>query len=346
MGTEQRPYIGTWKLNQKKVVQHTPDCLVYINGDLTIPGVDTKGRQYRIDLQKFITGVQVDCANTPSGATANISISIPTHSNEPFARDANNILTTGLEVHIYMRGYFPVRGLFRGTGNDIVTYDDNGRLVTATVEDDEILTSDTKIDIIDTTTNVQLDPHYVAKNYLDRRNSFGDFTDRRYGADGEDILVRTASMAETLALLLQANGYTNCTMHDKNGCTTHGHVKNSAHHKGTAIDQASGDVTYTDANGETKSVPFYAVFAMNVVAQEKGWIPSGGAGWYGENPKSGMGSGYGGGTGPHSDWRSGWYDNRDPNMPKPRIWYWRDANGNKVKGGASWTYATLIVVGL
>lgn len=341
MGTEQRPYIGTWKLNQKKVVQHTPDCLVYINGDLTIPGVDTKGRQYRIDLQKFITGVQVDCANTPSGATANISISIPTHSNEPFARDANNILTTGLEVHIYMRGYFPVRGLFRGTGNDIVTYDDNGRLVTATVEDDEILTSDTKIDIIDTTYNVQLDPHYVAKNYLDKRNKFGDFTDRRYGADGEDILGRTASMAETLALLLQANGYTNCTMHDKNGCTTHGHVKHSAHHKGTAIDQASGDVTYTDANGETKSVPFYAVFAMNVVAQEKGWIPSGGAGWYGENPRSGMGSGYGGGTGPHSDWRSGWYDNRDPNMPKPRIWYWRDANGNKVKGGASWTYATL-----
>lgn len=126
MGTEQRPYIGTWKLNQKKVVQHTPDCLVYINGDLTIPGVDTKGQQYRIDLQRFITGVQVDCANTPSGASANISLSIPTHSNEPFARDANNILTTGLEVHIYMRGYFPVRGLFRGAGDNVAVYDDDG----------------------------------------------------------------------------------------------------------------------------------------------------------------------------------------------------------------------------
>ena len=138
MGTEQRPYIGTWKLNQKKVVQHTPDCLVYINGDLTIPGVDTKGQQYRIDLQKFITGVQVDCANTPSGASANISLSIPTHSNEPFSRDANNILTTGLEVHIYMRGYFPVRGLFRGAGDNVAVYDDDGNLRTGEFSEDQV----------------------------------------------------------------------------------------------------------------------------------------------------------------------------------------------------------------
>ena len=138
MGTEQRPYVGTWKLQDKKVVQHTPDCLIYINGDLTIPGVDTKGQQYRIDIQKYVTSVQVDCANTPSGASANISLAIPTHSNEPISRDANNIITVGLEVHIYMRGYFPVRGLFRGAGDNVAVYDDNGDLVQGSFSEDEI----------------------------------------------------------------------------------------------------------------------------------------------------------------------------------------------------------------
>lgn len=144
MGIEQRPYIGTWSLNNKKVVQHTPDALVYINGDLTIPSVDTHGRQFNIDIQRFITSVQVDCGVTPSGATANISMSIPIHSNEPFARDADNILTTGLEIHIYERGYFPVRGLFRGSGDHVAVYDDDGNLKTGEfpVEGAEGLTND------------------------------------------------------------------------------------------------------------------------------------------------------------------------------------------------------------
>lgn len=141
MGTEQRPYVGTWNIQEKKVVQHTPDCLVYINGDLTIPSVDTKGQQYRIDLQKFITSVQVDCANNPSGSSASISVSIPTHSNEPIARDSNNILKVGLEVHIYMRGYFPVRGLFRGTGDNVAIYDDDGNLITGEISEDQISTT-------------------------------------------------------------------------------------------------------------------------------------------------------------------------------------------------------------
>ena len=38
MGLEARPYIGTWKLNGQQLVQHTPDALVYLNGDTSLPG--------------------------------------------------------------------------------------------------------------------------------------------------------------------------------------------------------------------------------------------------------------------------------------------------------------------
>ena len=114
MGLEQRPYIGTWKLNDKEIIQHTPDCLVYLNGDVSIPGgFDASKSQRRINIQPYITSVSVDGGTSPAAASANISLSIPVHSKDPFVRDAQFILHPGLEVHIYMRGYFPVRGLWR-----------------------------------------------------------------------------------------------------------------------------------------------------------------------------------------------------------------------------------------
>jgi len=113
VGIENRPYVGSWKLNQKKVVQYTPDCLVYVNGDLTIPGDLAQGKRRRVNIQPYITAVSVDAGTDPGGASANISLSIPVHSADPFIRDAQFILRPGLEIHVYMRGYFPVRGLFR-----------------------------------------------------------------------------------------------------------------------------------------------------------------------------------------------------------------------------------------
>jgi len=113
VGITSRPYIGTWQLNNKELVQCTPDCLVYLNGDLTIPGNFTSDGARRINFQRYITSVSTDAGVEPGSLSANISLSIPVHSTDPFVQDANLILRTGLEVHIYMRGYFPVRGLFR-----------------------------------------------------------------------------------------------------------------------------------------------------------------------------------------------------------------------------------------
>jgi len=114
VGLEQRPYIGSWKLNDKEIIQHTPDCLVYLNGDVTIPGgFDSSKSQRRINIQPYITSVSVDGGTSPGAASASLSLSIPVHSKDPFVRDAQFILRPGLEVHVYMRGYFPVRGLWR-----------------------------------------------------------------------------------------------------------------------------------------------------------------------------------------------------------------------------------------
>lgn len=109
MSLENRPYIGTWRLNNKKVVKHTPDALVYVNGDLSVPGCATCGA--KIDIQKYITQVSVD-PSTEGPATASISMHIPKHVGDSLYRDGNFVLRPGLEIHIYMRGYFPVKGLF------------------------------------------------------------------------------------------------------------------------------------------------------------------------------------------------------------------------------------------
>lgn len=105
-----RPYIGTWQMNAQRLVQHTPDALVYINGDLSLPGCQRC--HSRIDLQRFITEVSVDAGTDPGATSASFSLAIPAHHRDSFIRDAQFILRAGLEVHIYMRGYFPVKGLY------------------------------------------------------------------------------------------------------------------------------------------------------------------------------------------------------------------------------------------
>lgn len=111
MGIEQRPYIGTWKLNSMKLVQHTPDCLVYINGDTSIPGCHRCNG--RIDLQQFITQVSVEAATNPGGASAQISLALPRHYKDSFVRDGQFLMHPGMEVHVYQKGYFPVRGMYK-----------------------------------------------------------------------------------------------------------------------------------------------------------------------------------------------------------------------------------------
>jgi len=112
MGLTHRPYIGSWRLNQTKLVQHSPDCLVYFNGDTAVPGCPSCNG--RIELQKYIIQVSVESGVDAGAASANISLAVPMHTAEGMGRDGQYLLRVGLEVHIYMRGYFPVQGQYEG----------------------------------------------------------------------------------------------------------------------------------------------------------------------------------------------------------------------------------------
>jgi len=108
-----RPYTGTWRNNMHHVVRHTPDALVFVNGDISIPGCEScRGR---IDLQRYITGVSVDAGTLPGSLSATITMAIPKISGDQIFRDGYNKLFPGLEVNIYMRGYFPMKGFFGAT---------------------------------------------------------------------------------------------------------------------------------------------------------------------------------------------------------------------------------------
>lgn len=109
MGLMNRPYIGTFAPNKRKIIQYTPDALVYLNGDTGMAGC--RICQQRIDIQKFVTAVSVDAGVEAGAGSASISLSIPRHYGDSILRDGNTVLRNGLEVHIYFRGYFPMVGL-------------------------------------------------------------------------------------------------------------------------------------------------------------------------------------------------------------------------------------------
>lgn len=119
MGIEQSPYVGTWKLGAKKLVKMTPDALVFLNGDTSLPGCPTCNR--KIDIQQFLTDVSVEAGTDSSGASTTLTLSVPVHHTDSFARDGQFILHPGLEIHVYMRGYFPVQGLFAPLAKPTVT---------------------------------------------------------------------------------------------------------------------------------------------------------------------------------------------------------------------------------
>lgn len=110
-----RPFVGTWRLNNKKVIRYTPDALVYLNGDTSLPGCATCNG--RIDLQPYIREVSVD-PTVEGMATASFSLHLPYHMGDSFVRDGNFLVHPGLEVHIYFRGYFPTTGILSGTTPD------------------------------------------------------------------------------------------------------------------------------------------------------------------------------------------------------------------------------------
>ena len=64
---------------------------------------------------EFINSVSVDFGVEPGASNCSIGMSIPRHYGDSVFRDGNTLLRPGLEVHVYFRGYFPMKGL--GTPN-------------------------------------------------------------------------------------------------------------------------------------------------------------------------------------------------------------------------------------
>lgn len=110
-GVENRPYAGTWQLNNRTIVKYTPDALVFINGDTSVPGCPRcRGR---VDIQQYVTSLNVEAGTEPGSHSATINLSLPRVQGQQVFIDGYNILRPGLEVHVFMRGYFAVRGMFK-----------------------------------------------------------------------------------------------------------------------------------------------------------------------------------------------------------------------------------------
>tara|TARA_A100001015_G_scaffold292271_1_gene367434 strand:+ start:10 stop:4179 length:4170 start_codon:yes stop_codon:yes gene_type:complete len=113
MKVDGRPYSGNWSLDiqnkYRTVVSWTPDAIVQFNGDTTLPGCPEC--KNRIDFSSFITSVNVGGGVESSGASCDISLVIPKSFGDVVYRDGKFILTTGIEVNVYYRGFFKTKDL-------------------------------------------------------------------------------------------------------------------------------------------------------------------------------------------------------------------------------------------
>jgi hypothetical protein len=120
MKTDERPYSGTWSEDiqnkYRTVVSWTPDVIVQFNGDTTLPGCPEC--KNRIDFSSFITAVSIGSGIQSSSASCSIDLIIPKSFGDVVYRDGKFILTTGIEVNVYYRGFFKTDQL--SLKNDVV----------------------------------------------------------------------------------------------------------------------------------------------------------------------------------------------------------------------------------
>ncbi len=111
MSIENRPYAGNWKTDirnkYRKVVSWTPDAIVKFNGETSLAGCRECNNQ--IDFQAFITSVNV--SGSLDTLSSDISMSIPKHYGDSIFQNGAFLFQTGIEVHIYYRGFFPTSNL-------------------------------------------------------------------------------------------------------------------------------------------------------------------------------------------------------------------------------------------
>jgi hypothetical protein len=101
-------YTGTFIPNRRRVIRQAPDCLVYLQGELTLPSGASPFR--RVEIQPLITSVTTSMSVAAPPGTADISMQIPTHLNDDLRRGGRLILTPMMEVRIYMKGAYLLNG--------------------------------------------------------------------------------------------------------------------------------------------------------------------------------------------------------------------------------------------
>lgn len=104
-----RPYAGTWQPNRRNVIAWTPDFLVYLNGDTSLPGCQTC--RHNIPIMEFVNSISVDFGVEAGASNCSIGMAIPRHYGDSLFRDGNTLLRPALEIHVYFRGYFPMKGM-------------------------------------------------------------------------------------------------------------------------------------------------------------------------------------------------------------------------------------------
>ena len=339
MGISARPYVGSWSLNNKQVYQHSPDCIVYINGDVTIPNaVNTNRQPARINFQPYITSVSVEGGTQPGSASASISLSLPVASNDSFVRDANFIFRPGLEIHVYMRGYFPARGLFTDEGeaydapkdapvaNATANLSKKGEQKGPKKPDG---TYYTPADVVSESSRKEmLNSGYLSgegRVPTDLTPKWDAFMKDTFGNDWSDPiknratisnnLESTAASMGTLQQYLEQLGYTNVSVGAAEGFNAGGHEDLSQHKLGTAIDP---NVTV-----DGKKLDPVTVYLAASALMKEGKMKQGGLGVYlvaGTTPE--------GATNP-ANWsdKNGHFD-----LGGGRTWVW--VGGNKELGSA------------
>lgn len=118
MKVSKRPYAGNWSedfLNKYRTTRSwTPDAIVTFNGETTLPGCPTCNN--RIDFSRFISSVSASGGVDGSNG-CDISLKIPWAYGDSVYKDGKFILTTGIEVFVYYRGFFQVNELALSVDN-------------------------------------------------------------------------------------------------------------------------------------------------------------------------------------------------------------------------------------
>lgn len=116
--SQNRASAGNW-IQNRTLVRHAPDAVVLINGYEEFATCPSCNRT--LNLQKYITTISAD-GSVEMSASANFSLAIPQWELSRFMRDGVPVLQPALEVVIFMRGYFPMRG-FAEIGQNTAGFD-------------------------------------------------------------------------------------------------------------------------------------------------------------------------------------------------------------------------------